>query len=200
MSLLPTESDGAATDVGLRPEAVRFDTLMREYRQLLRSAIARFCPPNLGLNVDDIEQEAVIRIWQLVRSEREVESPASYLYRIAATTTIDAVRRVKRRREDQLRVEGEEKEVAPTRLPPDAEKSPETLFRRREIREAVQTGLQGLQENRRRAVGLHLQGMTTEEIARMAGWTEPKARNLVYRGLADLREALKGMGVHVETH
>ena len=63
----------------------------------------------------------------------------------------------------------------------------------------MQEGLRRLQENRRRAVGLHLQGMTTDEIARMAGWTEPKARNLVYRGLADLRVELRGMGVDVET-
>ena len=199
MSLLPTESGLPAAPVDVPPEAERFDALVREYRQLLRGAIARFCPRDLGLNVAEIEQEAVIRIWQLVRSEREVGSPASYIYRIAATTTIDAVRRVKRRREDQLRVEGEETDVAATPLPPDLEKSPEKLFRRKEIVEAVQEGLRRLQENRRRAVGLHLQGMTTEEIARMAGWTEPKARNLVYRGLADLRVELRGMGVDVET-
>jgi RNA polymerase sigma-70 factor (ECF subfamily) len=66
--------------------------------------------------------------------------------------------------------------------------------------EKVRTALAGLQENRRRAVGMHLQGMTTEEIGRMAGWTEAKARNLVYRGLSDLRKELKGMGVDVETH
>jgi len=27
------------------------------------------------------------------------------------------------------------------------------------------------------------------------GWTEGKTRNLLYRGLADLRERLQGMGV-----
>ena len=200
MSLVPTESERSAADVDFEPQMVRFDALVREYRQLLRNAIARFCPSDLGLNVSDIEQEAVIRIWQLVRSEKEIERPASYFFRIAATTTIDAVRRVKRRREDQLRLEGDENDVAPTPLPPDVEKSPETLFRRREIMEKVRTALARLQENRRRAVGMHLQGMTTGEIGRMAGWTEAKARNLVYRGLADLRDELKGMGVDVETH
>ena len=42
--------------------------------------------------------------------------------------------------------------------------------------------------NRRRAVGLHLRGFTSTEIAQLLGWTEPKARNLTHRGLKDLRE------------
>jgi hypothetical protein len=30
------------------------------------------------------------------------------------------------------------------------------------------------------------------------GWTEPKTRNLLYRGLADLRERLTSMGIGPE--
>jgi hypothetical protein len=30
----------------------------------------------------------------------------------------------------------------------------------------------------------------------MMGWTEPKVRNLIYRGLADLRDLLAREGVH----
>jgi DNA-directed RNA polymerase specialized sigma24 family protein len=52
-----------------------------------------------------------------------------------------------------------------------------------------------LPENRRLAVGLHLRGMTTDEIADLMEWSEPKARNLVYRGLKDLRGELRDMGV-----
>ena len=53
-------------------------------------------------------------------------------------------------------------------------------------------------ENRQRAVRLHLEGMTTTEIGSLMEWTEPKARNLVYRGLADLREALRAEGIDYE--
>jgi DNA-directed RNA polymerase specialized sigma24 family protein len=45
---------------------------------------------------------------------------------------------------------------------------------------------------------LHLEGMTTQEIGNLLGWTEPKARNLVYRGLQDLREQLRAEGVDYE--
>lgn len=195
MTLLARGSGNSAADV----RAARFDALVRRYGHILRSAIARFCPAHLGLNTADIEQEATLRLWQLLEAEREIENPASYLYRVAATVTIDAVRRVKRRREEQLRLEGEERDVAATPLPPDLERTPDALFRRREIVANVRAALQTLADNRRRAVGLHLQGMTTEEIGRMTGWTEPKARNLVYRGLADLRAALRAMGVDLES-
>jgi RNA polymerase sigma factor (sigma-70 family) len=198
MALLPERPDDSAVEVRATEESSRFEGLVREYGQLLRNAIARLCPPNLGLHTADIEQEATIRLWQCLRGEKEIDHPASYFYRVAATATIDAVRRVKRRREDQLRLEGDD-DGAPTPLPPDTERSPETLFRRREIADKIRTALSRLPENRRRAVALHLKGMTTHEIGRMAGWTEAKARNLVYRGLADLRDELRRMGIDVET-
>ena len=51
----------------------------------------------------------------------------------------------------------------------------------------------------RDAVGLHLEGLTTHEIADLLGWNEPKARNLVYRGLNDIRRCLKEAGIEYET-
>ena len=42
---------------------------------------------------------------------------------------------------------------------------------------------------------MHLVGYIRKEIARLMGWTEAKTRNLLYRGLGDLRQELKGRGV-----
>jgi RNA polymerase sigma-70 factor (ECF subfamily) len=42
---------------------------------------------------------------------------------------------------------------------------------------------------------MYLTGHPREEIAELMGWTEGKTRNLLYRGLADLREKLSEMGV-----
>jgi DNA-directed RNA polymerase specialized sigma24 family protein len=57
-----------------------------------------------------------------------------------------------------------------------------------------------LPENRRRAVVLHLRGYRTEEIAQRAGWSNAKARNLVYRGLSDLRQRLSAAGFATARH
>src|SRR5262245_4250549 len=80
----------------------RWRALVEQYGRYLRRAIIRLCPKNLGLQFDDIEQEAQLRLWKALSDEREITDPASYLFRIAATTTIDAVRRVKSRREQAL--------------------------------------------------------------------------------------------------
>ena len=73
--------------------------------------------------------------------------------------------------------------------------SPHTAAERGEIRGKIETALARLAENRRRAVGLHLKGLTTHEIGALLEWTEPKARNLVHRGLKDLRVALQALGI-----
>jgi RNA polymerase sigma-70 factor (ECF subfamily) len=45
------------------------------------------------------------------------------------------------------------------------------------------------------AVRFHLGGYDREDLARMLGWTEARTRNLLYRGLDDLRRRLTDMGI-----
>src|SRR5918992_5653774 len=80
----------------------QFNAVVEEFGILLRRAIVRLCPHDKGLQFDDIEQEARMRLWRALQAEREVTNYASYLYRIAATATIDAIRRVQARHEEQL--------------------------------------------------------------------------------------------------
>jgi RNA polymerase sigma-70 factor (ECF subfamily) len=179
---------------------VRFNAIIEEYGRFLRQAIIRFCPKDIGLQFSDIEQDARMRLWRALRSEREIQDPASYLYRIAMTATLDAIRRVKTKREEQLYQAEEDSEDAGERhrLVIDPAHSPEEVAERRQLVSKVQAALARLPENRRRAVSLHLEGLTSQEIADLLAWSEPKARNLVYRGLKDLREQLRGEGVEYE--
>ncbi len=179
----------------------RAETIVEEYRAFLRDAVARFCPRDMGLQFDDIVQDASVRLLRALRDEREIRDLASYAYRIAATTTIDAIRRARARREEQLRLEGDEEDDdrGPHAIPDAPERSPEREAERGELMRKIEAAISRLPENRGRAVRLHLEGMTSMEIASATGWTEPKARNLVYRGLADLREALRADGVEYET-
>jgi RNA polymerase sigma factor (sigma-70 family) len=116
------------------------------------------------------------------------------------TATLDAVRRIKAKREEQLRpVEDEyEDEGAPLALFSDPNRSPEAEAGRKQLAGKVQAALSRLSDNRRRAVGLYLEGMTSQEIATLLGWSEPKARNLLYRGLSDLRAQLRAEGIEYE--
>jgi RNA polymerase sigma factor (sigma-70 family) len=175
----------------------RLDALLKSYGALLRGAIRRVCPGTFGISVDEIEQDARIRLWHALRRERNIADPASYLYRIAATAAIDAMRRVRARREHPLTIAGSET-ASSDELdvdPPSSARSPEQLASDQETAGLVQRALARLRVNRRRAVGLHLRGFTSSEIAELLGWTEPKARNLTHRGLKDLRELLKDEGI-----
>jgi RNA polymerase sigma factor (sigma-70 family) len=175
-----------------------FDKVMEEYGRLLRAAIARLCPAHMAAECDDIRQDATIRLWRALSSGREIPSLASYVYRIAATATIDAIRRVKARREEVLADEGSaehDSDAPPLGQAPD---NPERRAALVELVEKVQRARTELLPDRGRAVGLHLQGLTTQEIGDLLGWSEAKARNLVYRGLHDLRARLRAEGVEYE--
>lgn len=173
-----------------------FNALLDEYGNFLRRAITRVCPKDLGLQIGDIEQEARLRLWRVIESEREILHPVSYIYRIAVSTTLNAIRQAKTRREEQLRLaEDDESEGQMISPATDPAISPEALAEQSETIGRIEAALGRLAENRRLAVGLHLKGMTTEEIAELLDWTEAKARNLVYRGLKELREQLRAEGI-----
>jgi RNA polymerase sigma-70 factor (ECF subfamily) len=177
-----------------------FNAILEKYGAFLRRTIARICPKDLGIQFDDIEQEARLRLWRAIEAEREINFHGSYIYKIVVSVTINAINHAKARREEQLRLaeddENEDAAEAPTTtLTAGAENSPEAQAEREELLRKVEEAMSRLPENRRLAVGLHLKGMTTDEIADLMGWSEPKARNLVYRGLKDLRKELRDAGI-----
>ena len=177
-----------------------FNAILEKYGGFLRQTIARVCPKDLGIQFDDIEQDARLRLWRAIEAEREINFHGSYIYKIVVSVTINAIRRAKARREEQLRLaedceDENAAEVKPIIPAAGAENSPEAQAEREELLRKVEEAMARLPESRRMAVGLHLQGMTTDEIADLMGWSEPKARNLVYRGLKDLRGKLRSAGI-----
>jgi len=178
----------------------RFDLIVEQFGRYLRNTIVQLCPKDLGLLYNDIEQDARVRLWRALQRGTEIEDPASYIYRVAATTTVDAIRRLKARREEQLR-DGEDEDSddrGGRELAADANSSPDRLAERRQLIHKVQGALNRIADSRRRAVVLHLEGLTTQEVARALGWSEPKARHLVYRGLKDMRRELRDEGIDCE--
>ena len=185
----PDRPDPARPDVA---SGNRVERYLVEMAPLLRRVVAKVCPSSLGIDVGEVEQEVRIRLWRILSDERNITPGASYLYRTAATAVIDAVRRVRARREESLDTQGLGADTPDASI---AFGSRDGVARRTELKQVLQRAFERLASDRRRAVRLHLQGLTTEEIARALDWTEPKARNIVYRGLADLRHALKALGV-----
>ena len=144
-------------------------------RQVLIRAVERHCPPALAAHREDLVQVALLRLLERPRSEGSAPRGASYLWRVAYTVVIDEIRRFRR----QQRQAGQLSESEPGTPGPEA-------------RSEILDCLSSLQDRRRTAVTLHLQGFRTAEVATALGWTEKQAENLVYRGLADLRSCLEG--------
>jgi RNA polymerase sigma factor (sigma-70 family) len=171
----------------------RLERLLAEHGQRLRRNIARLCPRSLGIDPGDIEQEVGLRLWRILRNRTELERPASYLYRVVTSVTIDAVRRVRVRSEEPLcggHAGAEERPALDESLPA-LSPSPEQALEQWQLAQRVETLLSALPEHRRQVLRLYLEGFSAQEIADRLGWTEPRARNLVYRGLKLLREHLQ---------
>ena len=148
--------------------------------------------------VEEVLQEVRIRLWKALGDRQRVEDVrAAYIHRTAMSAALDLIRR------------GRSKEVSldgPGGNPPGARPSagegtsgsipgPESALQDARLRAAMGGALASLPERRRVPVRMHLLGYGTLEIAEILGWTEPTARNLIYRGMADLREELLRRGV-----
>ena len=168
---------------------------------MLRAAIRRTMPEGQDADIDDIEQQARIKVWRALSSGRDIRNPSSYLYRVAVNATLDALRQAKARREQPLPGHEDGPKMAEIETAaPDLQRqvTPEQQLTMRQALDHAGECLAGLIPNRRRAVGLYLQGFTTVEIGGLLGWSEAKARNLLYRGRQDLRRCLQLKGVEYE--
>lgn len=167
----------------------RLEEILESYGRVLRAAILRTLPSSAGRDVDEIEQAARIRVWKALEEDRPVERWESYLYRIGVTAALDALRRRRRRREDPL-PEPDQGRTEPS--------VPSDELERVEQREAVRRVagvLRTLSDDRRRVVALHLRGFQRREIVRLTGWDDIRVRNLLHRGLADLRQGCDDAGI-----
>lgn len=147
-----------------------------------------------GSDVDDLLQEVRLRLWKALESgERILAAPASYIHRTATSAAIDVLRRRRARRETPVRLS------RPSGIAVLGEGDPaDQDVSTKELEAQVAKALDQLIPARRSVVRMYLAGYGREEIADLLGWTEPKTRNLLYRGLEDLRQELTAMGIGPE--
>lgn len=176
------------------------ERFLAEYGPWLKGRIRRICPRDMGIVAEDLEQEVRVRLWKALQGERTLENPTSYLHRVVSTVTIDAMRAVRTDRERHARRDGDDDAAEGDEfLEMESDQpSPETKVQRSQMLEQAGRLIGDLPVERRRVVGLYLQGFKIQEIADLTSWTEPKARNLLYRGLSTLRESMAAAGMSHE--
>lgn len=154
-------------------------------------------------DIDELLQDVRIRLWRAqsdgVSSEKVSHVPASYIYRTATTAALDLIRRRRSGRassHDSVDdVEALERVVdfsAVTTV------GPEQDVEASELSDLVERAILQIPESRRAVVRMYLAGYPREEIGQLMGWSEAKTRNLLYRGLNDLRARLTEWGIGTE--
>ena len=141
-------------------------------------------------DLDEVVQDVRIRLWQAEESGKVLEElGSSYLYHVANTATLDLMRR-RRAHGGSLSEDVDEHEDLRAQA-----SSPHDDVESSELAAQIEAALETLALDRRVAVRFHLTGYDREDICRMLGWSDARARNLIYRGLEDLRNRLTEAGV-----
>lgn len=112
----------------------------------------------------DLTQEAFLNAWRGLSSFQGNSSFSTWVYRLASNACIDFLRRRKRRQQGESPHSLDDQE-APIPEPADPRGSPEEELERKELRRAVERGLQALPDHHRQVLIMReLSGLSYQEI------------------------------------
>ena len=167
--------------------------LVEQFAPLLRATCRRF-----DISDDeagDLAQDVRIRLWRVIAHGGAALPSTSYCQRVVVSAAADIARR--RRCGRVSSHYGIDPAACATSsadwMPNDP--GPALLLERHELEAAIEASVSALAPPRDVVVRLYLAGSDRVEIAELLGWSEPKVRNLLYRGLRDLRVVLAARGM-----
>lgn len=179
--LAPDASEALAPRPVAASASTALERVMHRFSGLVRQAArARGV---IDRDVDEVLQDVRIRLWKTNASEANLDAlSASYLRKVALSAAVDFVRRRRRSPTESIHDVTEGEEIPGSLQVPSVDHSEDE-----ELARSFELALAHLPRNRRLTVQLHLEGYSREEIAALTRWSEAKVRNLLYRGLEDLR-------------
>ena len=152
-----------------------FETLVENHARLMASAVRRVCGRDHQSLVPDVEQEVRLALWRRLGRGAAIEHPVAYLYKMALTTALQVLRRL---RPEEIPVDD-----------PGAFESPDGSEAKRHEERLVLDQLIGrLEHDQARALRAYRNGLNHREVAALYGWSESVARHRIYRGIAALEK------------
>ena len=168
-----------------------FESLIKNFTGLIYFHIKKFNTQKNVLDYDDISQEVILKVWKVINNEKKIKHYSSYIKKVVNSTIIDYLR--KSRRQQQVISSKMQEKIFEKQEAFREKEDPKNILVKK-----VYSAIDNLIESRKKVVKLHLLDLTIEEISVLFNWTEDKTRNLLYRGLSDLKKNLKESGIKYE--
>jgi RNA polymerase sigma factor (sigma-70 family) len=168
-----------------------FDTVISKFGRFIKVNIQKFNLPKDGIDPDDVLQEVRIKIWKLLNDEKKIINYSSYIKKIVDSSVIDHLR--KARRERGFILLEKKRKISEWKSQYETSESND-----KNLKKNISSAVESLMDSRRKVVKLYLLNLTIEEIATFYSWSRHKTRNLLYRGLSDLKKRLREKGIEYE--
>lgn len=170
------------------PRSQKYQELLDRFTNFINAHIQKFNPLQYGLDPDDLAQDIRCRIWKVLLDEKNISNYPAYIKKVVDTSVIDQFRKL--RREQLAHNIEKQKCVAEIELFYSQRSSS-----RNTMEELVGEAIELLADSRRQVVKLYLLSFNVREIAIVLNWSPAKTRNLLYRGMSDLKKILKRMDI-----
>ncbi len=157
-----------------------FERLINQYSGLISDAIRRVCAQHYGFVAPDVRQEVHLALWRQLEAGNKPQHEASYIYKVALTTALREVRRIRRERDV----------VAENALLGEHLKNTEDSSRDVERAALLTSALAVLDGSQRRAVKAYLAGFNHKEVADLLNLSSAQARHAIYRGIERLNREI----------
>lgn len=170
----------------IRSDKEEFEALIEKLSLVIQTSVRSFNPQKLGIDPEDLVQEIRIKLWKIFKSDKKIQNYSSYIKRVINSIIIDQIRALRRYEkiidlEKQRNLQDQGISNLPIR-----------------IRKDVNLAFNSLIESRRKVVRWFLFGLDISEISKILKMDETKTKNLLYRGLNDLKNILRSKGVEYE--
>lgn len=170
----------------IRSDEDEFEILIEKLSLVIQASIQSFHPQKLGIDPKDLAQEIRIKLWKIFKSDKKIQNYSSYIKRVINSIIIDQIRAS--RRYEKIIDLGKQRNLQDQGIS-------NVPIR---IRKDVNLAFNSLIESRRKVVRWFSFGLDINEISKILNIDETKTKNLLYRGLNDLRDILKSKGIEYE--
>jgi RNA polymerase sigma-70 factor (ECF subfamily) len=184
------EIDQQLVERAQRGDKQAFELLVEKYQRKLARLLSRFIRD--PAEVEDVTQEAFIKAYRALPAFRGDSAFYTWLYRIGINTAKNYLMAMGRRAPTSTEVEAEEAEGFEEAEQLRDINTPESLLLSREIAETVNSTIEKLPEELRKAIQMReIEGMSYEDIAEAMNCPIGTVRSRIFRAREAIAEQLR---------